>query len=397
MIKPLIRAIARIGVLLALYLLVLPLLWLIEPIWRLRFTHLWCARFGPLAFNTHLWLGKLATEGAEKRTTRIFFGARPVNRQLFEMWKRVLPVMESNILSALYHYAGAAARNSRFFKPPPQEFANHRALHHQPVLSFNADDEAKGKVLLDDIGIAPGQWWVCFQAREAAYHLQRGFGDSGSHRDCSIENYLKAAAEITRRGGWALRMGATADRPLPETGDPRIIDYARRHRSDFGDIYLLGKCRFLLCAGTGTESIPPLFGLPVAKANMMPLRPTPVGRNGLYIPKMIRDMTSGATLNYGRCAELGGYDYDNLDNTRLWEYPGNLEKIGLTAVENSDDDVLDLCLDMFDRLDGVAPPAGGAALQALYKRRFFGHVRDVDFMPDIGARFAIKYRHLIEA
>ena len=307
---------------------ILPLLWLIEPFWRLRFTHLWCARFGPLAFNTHLWLGKLATEGAEQRTTRVFFGARPANRQLFDMWKRVLPVVESDWLSAFYHYAGPAASGTRFFKPLPQEFANHRALRHQPVLSFNAEDEARGQRLLAEMGVGPGEWWVCFQAREALFHQQRGLGDSGSHRNCGIENYLPAAHAIAARGGWALRMGATAERPLPETGERRIVDYAARHRSDFGDIYLLGNCRFLLCAGTGTESIPPLFDRPVAKANMMPLRPTPVGRNGLYIPKMIREIAVGTVLTYARCAELGAYDYDDLANTRRWEYPGTLEKIG---------------------------------------------------------------------
>ncbi|KIL97783.1 hypothetical protein CCC_00844 [Paramagnetospirillum magnetotacticum MS-1] len=371
-------------------------LWLVEPFWRLRFTHLWCARFGPLAYSTHLWVAKRRLEGPERRTTRLFFGAQPANCQLFAMWKRVLPIVESRALSAFYHYCGTTLSSRRFFAPIPDEFDNHRAIHVQPVLSFNAEDEARGAGLLAEMGMSPADWWICFQARDPLYHETRGFGDSGAHRNCRVENYLAAAAWVTARGGWALRMGAAVERPLPANGDPHVIDYAARHRSDFGDIYLLGKCRFLLACGTGTESVPPLFGIPVAKANMMPLRPTPVGANGLYIPKLIREGEGGPVLSFSRCQALGGYSYTDPAALKLWQYPGNLERQGLHLQENGEDDILDLCRDMFDRLDGIAPDPEAARLQAHYKARFFSHVPDMALMPDIGGRFALKYRHLIE-
>jgi putative glycosyltransferase (TIGR04372 family) len=192
-------------------------------------------------------------------------------------------------------------------------------------------------------------------------------------------------------------MGAVVERPLPAHGNSRIIDYATQHRSDFGDIYLLGKCRFLLCCGTGTESVPPLFGIPVAKANMMPLRPTPVGANGLYIPKLIRPLAGGRPLSFAECAEMGAYAYGDRAREMVWEYPGRLEQLGYTPDENEAEDILDLCLDMLDLLDGIPSDSEAARLQALYQSRFFGHFPDACLLPKIGARFALKYRNLIEA
>ncbi len=396
MVKPLLQRLARLLVKTVAVTLVLPLLWLIEPFRRLRFTHLWCARFGPLAFNTHLWVGNRTLNGPEHSTTRIFFGAKPVNRQLFDMWKRVLPIVESRWLSAFFHYGGTVLSDSRFFAPLPQEFHNHRAISVQPVLSFDATDEARGRAVLAEMGLPADAGWVCFQARDPLYHQLRGFGDSGTERNCRIENYLAAAAEIVGRGDFALRMGAVAERPLPDGLDPRIIDYPVRFRSDFADIYLLGKCRFFLCCGTGSESVPPLFGVPVARANSLPLRPVPQGRRGLYIPKLIRDTANGEILPFSACEKLGAYVYDDRAKARLWEYPGGLDTLGVVAEENNEDDIRDLCLDMYGVIEGRAPDPEAARLQTEYKRRFLGHVDSVDFMPDLAPSFVLRYRHLIE-
>ena len=64
-------------------------------------------------------------------------------------------------------------------------------------------------------------------------------------------------------------------------------------------------------------------------------------------------------------------------------------------VDNSADDILDLCRDMFDLLSGREPPPGAAELQRLYKERFFASDPNRIYAPNIGARFALKYQNLI--
>lgn len=375
--------------------LLTPILWLVEPIWRFRLTHLWCARFGPLAYNTHLFLGRLAVDGPERRTTRIFFGAKPANRQLFEMWKREIPILESRILSALYHYGGPRVVRSRFFAPLAQDMVSFRALDTGPMVSFTADEEHRGRSLLKKMGLGSEDWFICFQGRDSLYHHQRAdLGDSGTHRNVDVLTYLKAARHVTSLGGYALRVGAVAEAPLPPTANTRIIDYAHGHRSDFGDIYLLGRCRFLLGCSTGTNSLPPLFSHPTAQANTLPLRPVPMGRQSLYIPVFIHRQTDDRRLTFTELETLGAYEYHDRAKTAAWEYPGGLERLGLRIVVNDEDDILDLCLDMLDQLEGRPPDPQAVAIQRWYKSRFFGDLPEVDFAPNMGPRFILKHRHL---
>jgi putative glycosyltransferase (TIGR04372 family) len=325
----------------------------------------------------------------------LFIGANPANRPLFEMWKRVLPIIDSRVLSAIYHYAGPRLTRTRFFQPLPDRYDDHAPVATSPVLAFTDEEVARGRRLLAEMGLGPDDWFVVFQNRDAGFHATAGKGDSGTHRLSALDGFLPIAEEITRRGGFAIRIGAAVSVPLPDTGNPRIVDYATRHRSDWGDIFLLGHCRFLLAAATGTIFVPGLFGLPVAQTGMLPLIPNPLGPRSLYMPQRLRDKDSGLELTFAALQARGAYRYD-LPQKAFLRFPSEMDENRLVAVETTPADILDLTLDMFDRLDGITPDPESARLQALYKRRFLSHARDEALMPDIGARFALKYRHLIE-
>ncbi len=377
-------------------LVVVPLARLIEPFWKIRITHLWCARFGPLAYNTHLFVGERRIKGPERRTWRIFVGAKPVNRQLFDMWKRVLPVVESLGLSFACHAATDILTRCPTFELLPNDIWAHPAVAQQPVLAFTAAEERRGKALLRELGLGEAGWFVCFQARDPLYHndVLKSGGDSGSHRNCAIETFMPAVGEVTRRGGFAIRTGAAAERPVPETGNPRILDYTKRARSDFGDIYLGGRCRFLLAAATGSVHIPALFGIPVAMVNALPVMPTPIGPRSLYLPKLLRDKSSGRILSFFDLDKLRAFDYDYPGGAFL-RFPREIGEAGLEAVDNSADDVLGICLDMLDRLDGVPPPPEMAECQAFFKERFLGHKDSNRLAPDIGGRFLLAHPELL--
>ncbi|TAN61873.1 MAG: TIGR04372 family glycosyltransferase, partial [Magnetospirillum sp.] len=304
-VKAAMRTLARGMVKLLCHILILPLFRVIEPFHHLRISHLWTSRFGPLGFNTHLFLGNLAIHGPERNTTRLFIAGMPANRTLLDLWRRRFTIIESRYLSAFMHYAGETLSETVYCRPLPTELVNYPAIDHGPVLRLNEDDHRRGGAVLESMGLGPADWWVCFQARDPLYHQVRGTGgDSGPHRNCRIENFMAAATEITGRGGFAIRTGATADRPLPATEDSRLVDYTQTHRSDFGDIYLYANCRFSLLAGTGSIHVPPMFKRPVALVNMMPLLPTPIGSQSLFQPKLFRDRASGRLLTFADLERL---------------------------------------------------------------------------------------------
>ena len=379
-------------------LVLVPALRLIEPVWKIRITPLHTARMGHLTFNTHIHISRREIEGPEPRTTRIIFGADPCNRQLFDMLKRRIPIVESRAMSAWFNYDYDYLAGTPFFGFLPGFSTEHREIDHNgAVLSFTEEEEAKGKALLRDIGIGDNDWFVCFQARDPAYQVARGGPtDEFRHRDCDIATFLKAARHIAARGGFAVRYGSVVARPLGDLGDSRIVDYSTLFRSDFGDVYLAAKCRFMLGAGTGSILLPPMFNVPVALTNHVPLRVNPTRRHSLYIPKLFREAKSGRWLTCREWEALGMYEHNLVVPYTRWDFPETYDKEGIELVNNSEDDILDLALDMLDRLEGRAPPPEAAELQAFYKRRFYAHVPGMAAHgPDIGARFALKYRDIL--
>ena len=127
-----------------------------------------------------------------------------------------------------------------------------------------------GKV---EAGIPEDAPYICFLARDSSY-LNTSFPNQNSDghncRDTSIHSHVPAAQEMTRRGYFAVRMGAIVKERL-ETSNPMIVDYATKHRTDFMDIYLASKCRFFIGDPTGFTCIPWLFRRPSVNVNFIPV------------------------------------------------------------------------------------------------------------------------------
>lgn len=378
--------------------LVIPVLWLIEPFHRIRITHVWSARFGELILSLRGYIAERLVDGPERKTTRLFIGASPCNRQLFTMFQRILPLHESRLLSAIYNYAGRAHHQSRFFAPILSPVRAHQVLHEAgPVLTFTTDEEERAADFLTSLGIGRDDWFICFQARDASYHFQRvGARDNKAHRSCRTESYLKATALVSRLGGFSVRVGATAERPLPKDTGTRIIDYTKLARSDFGDMALFAKCRFFLGSATGSADAPLLFGKPSAVANLLPLSPNPWGPHSMFTPKLFRDPASGASVPFAILAAQHAFSYRPADRVR-WDHEDTYAALGLDIVDNTDDEIMDLCRDMLDQLDGKAPDPEVKRLQRLFKERFYSECPGfLEYGPEIGPSFALKYRALIE-
>jgi putative glycosyltransferase (TIGR04372 family) len=122
----------------------------------------------------------------------------------------------------------------------------------------------------DNLGLPREAWFVCLHVREGGYK-----DDWDNYRNSDIGNYLEAIKEITRRGGWVIRMGDPSMTKLPAL--ERVLDYAHsQFRSAIMDIYLVKECAFCLGTSSGIISdVPLLLGKPVVMTN------TPQWINGL--------------------------------------------------------------------------------------------------------------------
>ena len=69
--------------------------------------------------------------------------------------------------------------------------------------------------------------------------------------------------------------------------NPRIIDYATKYRTDFGDIFLPAHCKFFLGSTSGIVVAAQIFNIPSARANWVPLGVLPLGNTDIFIPKKL--------------------------------------------------------------------------------------------------------------
>jgi putative glycosyltransferase (TIGR04372 family) len=398
---PVLRRLAAFSANAVLIIIVLPIFYLVEPFWRIRITHFGVDRIGHIAGELQLCLARnLLGKDRPVRTTHILLAGNSCNQQLLDMWKRRLPIFDNYLASFVWHSCKYILRKTRFDDPKKLRYDAFQEFDFkQAHLSFTEDENSRGQKLLNKMGIGPSEWFVAFSVRDRAFaqsrfpHLNAAQVDrKAGFRNADIGNYLKAAQVITDRGGFAVRMGAVVSNALV-TDNSRIIDYATCHRSDFGDIYLSGKCRFFLSGGSGLSAVPVTFGLPVASPNLIPIFPLFYGKHSLYTPMFLRKRNSGELMAFDEALEYGMFDtaYGKLWNT-LTQY----EEIGVSLEHNTPDDIADLCHDMFDRLEGTPPPEGSEELQRLFKKRFLSQIVNHEYAPDIGPRYALKYRDLIE-
>lgn len=362
-------------------------------------------RIGELANRAEVFLRRLKL-GIVKRNNISYIGfvtTKCANEQLLKMYKREMfnqrilvinapllkhlnttfldYVLRSSLLQKSVFYHNFPGNSNEFY-----EFNN-----TEPILSFTTAEEENGKSLLKRMGINEDDWFICFNSRDPKYldavYSKRGWGYH-SYRDCDIKNYMIAAEYISSIGGYAVRVGYLVAENLPETHNPKIIDYSLHHRTDFGDIYLLSKCKFFLANTTGLFLISTVFNVPVALANFVPLEYVAIRKSDLFIPKMIWSVREKRRLTFREILESGAGRY-----LSSWQF----QKAGLEVVENTAEEVLDLAKEMNERLDGTwVSTEEDEELQRRFHSLFKPHHLCYGFSSRIGTNFLRKNKCLLE-
>jgi len=370
----------------------LPILYVLEPFKKLRFHLVYTKRIGHLAGNTDLFLRKLQIGTADTSATYILAGIEPVNRQLFEMLKRELNIYESRWLTRFLFYIRPIIKCTRFWEQMAWMDPGYQGFNHgKASLTFNVEEETRGREFLRSIGIKDDDWYVCLHNRDAAYldnymPQEKALWQTRNFRNCSVSNYLKAAEYITSQGGYVLRMGAVVGEPLPDTGNSKIIDYATKHREDFLDIFLPAKCRFFLGCDSGIFVIASIFDVPVALANCNLIAYNPFRRDDLFTLTRVFDEKAGAYIHYKKAQQLGYYNIGR----------GAPALEGYRVVENTPDDILELAKEMYERLEGEEPDPAGVEANKVYRDEFLTHIPFYQDAPNLGGAFALSDLNLIQ-
>lgn len=357
-------------------------------LWRMR-----GSRIGHLAGNTESLFRKIQL-GTEKELNHVAIASSDIaNQQLLAMFRRKLKVLtfpQPIYLRALLRTLAlhSILNKTKLFQEFPPAGEDHEFDRTNSSLNFIEKEEKQGKELLQKLA-AGDSWFVCFHSRDPSYlDGQWKKGDSyHGFRNSEVNNFLKAAEYITRQGGYALRMGAKIDKALP-VENTKIIDYAVLHRDDFGDIYLTGKCKFFLGTTAGLVCVAFILGRPIAFTNLIPLDTPFLGKKDLFIPKKIWSQKESRFLTFREILHSEVIKYSKSEEYR---------QAGLVPTENTPEEILDLALEMNERLDGTWKSASrDEKLQKKFRVILEENPQVYQFPARIGAKFLRENKQLLD-
>ncbi|HIL98658.1 MAG TPA: TIGR04372 family glycosyltransferase [Pseudomonadales bacterium] len=139
-----------------------------------------------------------------------------------------------------------------------QQLANYRC----PTLQPSVEQSCRAK--LAQMGLGPEDWFACLHVREGGFKSDFGRRD---YRNANIENCISGIEEITRRGGWVIRIGDESMKALPDMD--RVIDYPfSAYKSDEMDLFLVAHCRLYIGTISGPMELAILFSRQMLILNM---------------------------------------------------------------------------------------------------------------------------------
>lgn len=313
------------------------------------------------------------------------------NDCLLEYWRRYIIVVRSPFWARIlvcvnrFPYLRYDVSQAAINETAPY-LALQRAWGVRPaLLELTEEHRRAGRAWLADMGVPADAEIICFHSREAGYSPS----DDAMHefRNCNIENYFPAVAELTGRGYWCIRMGDSTTRPIKPMN--RVIDYAHFvPKADWMDVFLCASCKFFLGSSSGLLFLANVFGRPSGSANHAPLSTVlSFGANDVAIPKLIWSEKESRYLTFN---EVFGSEIANFRFTQLYR------EHGIKVVENTAEDIRDLALEMLERVQGVA--RYGEEDEDL-QRRFKALMRPGHFsyggVTRVGRDFLRKYAHLL--
>ena len=139
----------------------------------------------------------------------------------------------------------------------------HQLKRYEPP-SLKSEVAAACWAKLSNWGPSQTDWFVCWHVREAGF--KKDFNRRG-YRNADIQNSISGIEEVTRRGGWVIRLGDDSMSPLPAMN--RVIDYPFTDlKSEEMDLFLVSNCRLYVGTISGPMELAILFARQMLILNM---------------------------------------------------------------------------------------------------------------------------------
>lgn len=365
----------------------------LRPLVRIRFGALISLRIGHFAANTELYLCERDAGIHPPNAIDIFYHMKPIcNRQLQKMWERTGKLRIVQLASVLDRINRLLPGSLPHVAPLPDDRDRLGLLtRFSPHLAFTDEEERRGRIALQALGVPEGTPFVCFHARDSAYLDTVLDGDFHYHdyRDSCIHNHIPAVEELARRGYFAIRTGAIVREKLA-TRNPRIIDYATNgRRTEFLDVFLGSKCRFFVSVGAGIDAIPTIFLKPIVFVNYVPVeyvRSWSPNFITIFKKHWLRDEHRFLTFREILHSGIGRFLFTE-----------QFEQHGIELLENTPEEITAVTVEMEERLKGTwQATEEDEELQHRFWTLFKPSELNGVFRARIGAEFLRQNRELLD-
>jgi len=207
---------------------------------------------------------------------------------------------------------------------------------NNPVFKCDNGYIQKSRNQLQSLGLGSSDWFVGLHVRDGS--------PTSALRNQKIDNYLPAIKEITRRGGWVIRIGGKGLPLFPKMD--KVIDLVAQEDAALDlHLFVLSQCKFFIGTHSGPQWFPPLFGVPTLFTNHIAIGRCALtfSEHSFTIPKTAikRDGTKTSLMELLE-SPLGFGELSLRD----------FEKRGFQILENSSVEILNGVLEMFDRVEG---------------------------------------------
>jgi len=275
------------------------------------------------------------------------------NRAFTAMYGRVLPFLDDDrpFFRDIIRYTLPLIRIKRRYLARRQS-ENQMIIWSEspPTLAFTDAERKQGVELEKNLSSGAAKPFVCIALPEKSYYLSKYPPSKRLESNQDIyscmpdwDSYYLSINSLSDAGLVVIRMGQSVDTKIDQSSC-HIIDYANESRSEFGDVWLLGNCKFVI-AGAGTGIYWPASALnkPALLTDSYGLFNTSYGQCDLITPQLAWSRVEKKLMPFSWLIKHG----------EGWGHKRSLIEHGIEIVKNTSEEITEVVLEMDQRLNGT--------------------------------------------
>ena len=215
----------------------------------------------------------------------------------------------------------------------------------EPIVALTNDEILMGEEQLATIGFDIDREFICYATRTESYYKKlQSVGTelkAQSVRNPNEQIYLQVAENLIELNFAVVRMGKDLDSKVGKDFSPKFFDYALKHRTDFLDVFLLARCKFLINGGTGIVIIRAMLNLPTLNTDTYRNHANWF-KGDVAIFQRVKIFNKNQIASITEMSQLRD----------MYSDQKHIGRLGLELVKNSPSEILAACVEMNARIDG---------------------------------------------